>query len=164
MAAGSEPVVGEAAAGGAGRAWLGAKAAGGEGAGGGRTRRRTSPECELRWRRRRERRLRRSPDPAEERSRLGESTNLFFLTPHLLVLLVRALPRRRGGAVLALLSRRGAVPVGRSRPLLRLPLLQHLLQVEAAPVVHEEVLHLAHRLVADNVCDGLEVLPVFPDP
>ena len=47
--------------------------------------------------------------------------------------------------------------------MLRLPLLQHLVQVEPPPVVDEEVLDLAHRLVADDISDGLEVLPVFPD-
>lgn len=84
-------------------------------------------------------------------------------TSHLFVLLVGALPRRSGRAVLPLLSRGGAVSVGSLRPLLRLPLLQHLVQVEPPPVVHEEVLHLAHRLVPDDVSDGLEVFPVLPD-
>lgn len=83
---------------------------------------------------------------------------------HLFVLLVGAFSWRSGGAVFAFLSRHDAVAVWSRGALLRLPLLQHLLQVESPPVVHEEVLHLPHRLVADDVGDGLEVFAVFSDP
>lgn len=82
----------------------------------------------------------------------------------LFVLLVGAFSRRSGGAGFAVFSRRDAVAVWSLGALLRLPLLQHLLQVEAPPVVHEEVLHLSHRLVADDVGDGLKVFAVLSDP
>ncbi len=85
------------------------------------------------------------------------------LMSHLFVLFIGALPWRSGWAVLPLFSRGGAVTVGSSCSLLGLPLLQHLVQVEPPPVVHKEVLHLAHRLITDDVSDGLEVFSVFPD-
>lgn len=52
--------------------------------------------------------------------------------------------------------------LGGFHTVLGLPLLQHFVQIEAATVVYEEVLHLHHRLVADDIGNGLEIPSVFP--
>lgn len=81
----------------------------------------------------------------------------------LLILFVGAFPRRSSRAVLPLFTRDGAVSIGSLGSLLCLPLLQDFLQVESPPVVHKEVLDLAHCLVTDDISNGLEVFTVFPD-
>lgn len=45
---------------------------------------------------------------------------------------------------------------------LSFPLLQDLVQVETTPVIHKEVFHLNHRLVADHIRNGLEIPSILP--
>lgn len=88
--------------------------------------------------------------------------------PHLLRLSDNGLLRLLDDSLLILLSRNNLhlviVPSGSAlHAVLRLPLQQDLIQVKPASVVHQEVLHLHHRLVTNHIGDRLEVPPILSD-